>query len=57
MFSNIFSISKSDIVSDVYFTRLNDLLTSKGYNVECISFSETSKWEAYLDVQLSLERL
>ena len=43
MFSNIFSISNSDIISDVYFTRLNDLLKSKGYNVECVSFSETSK--------------
>ena len=58
MFSNIFSISKSDIVSDVYFTRLNDLLTSKGYNVECISFSETSKMGGlFRCATLPLERL
>ena len=43
MFSNIFSISNNVIVSDVKFTRLNNILRNRGYIVEEISFSETSK--------------
>lgn len=43
MFSNVFSISNNVIVSDKAFLRLNDLLRTKGYLVEEISFTEISK--------------
>ena len=58
MFSNIFSISNSDIISDVKFSRLNNLLKLKGYNIECISFVETSKMGGlFRCTTLPLERL
>ena len=58
MFSNIFSISNRDIISDVKFSRLNDLLKLKGYNIEYISFSETSKMGGlFRCTTLPLERL
>ena len=58
MFSNIFSISNNIIISDVKFSRLNNLLITKGYNVETISFSETSKMGGlFRCATLPLERL
>ncbi len=58
MFSNIFSISNRDIISDVQFSRLNNLLILKGYNIESISFSETSKMGGlFRCATLPLERL
>ncbi len=58
MFSNIFSISNRDVVSDIQFSRLNDILISKGYNIECVSFSETSKMGGlFRCATLPLERL
>ena len=58
MFSNIFSISNGDIISDVKFSRLNDLLKLKGYNIEGISFVETSKMGGlFRCTTLPLERL
>ena len=43
MFSNIFSISNNVIISEKKFTRLNNILTEKGYTVEEVNFSEISK--------------
>ncbi|MBJ04829.1 MAG: amidinotransferase [Flavobacteriales bacterium] len=43
MYSNVFSISKDIVVSDIKFKRLNNLLVQKGYKVEEVSFSEVSK--------------
>ncbi len=58
MVSNIFSISNNIIISDVKFSRLNNLLITKGYNVETISFSETSKMGGiFRCTTLPLERL
>ena len=43
MYSNIFSISKNVVISDITFKRLNSILLDKGYIVETVSFSEVSK--------------
>ena len=43
MYSNIFSISKNVVISDIKFKRLNNILIKKGYTVETVSFSEVSK--------------
>ncbi len=48
MHSNIFSISEKVIVSEKSFTRLNQLLRKKGFIVETITYSETSKMEGLL---------
>jgi len=43
MYANLFSISHNIIVSEKKFSRINQLLIEKGYIVEEIPFSETSK--------------
>lgn len=43
MCSNIFSIDKNIIISDVNFSRLNNVLSSRGYIVEEVDYSEISK--------------
>jgi len=43
MFSNLFSISKNTVVSEIGFSRLNQLLIDRGYLVEGVHFSEISK--------------
>jgi N-dimethylarginine dimethylaminohydrolase len=48
MYSNIFSISDNVIVSEKSFTRLNNLLRKKGFVVETVAYSETSKMEGLL---------
>jgi len=48
MFSNVFSISESAIVSEKNFTRLNNELRSRGFTVEEIPFYEISKQEGLL---------
>ena len=48
MNSNIFSISEDVIVSEKSFTRLNNVLRSKGFIVEEVSFNEISKMEGLL---------
>lgn len=45
MNSNVFSISPEVIVSETSFTRLNGILKERGYTVETIKYSETSKME------------
>jgi len=48
MFSNIFSISPTVIVSEKHFTRLNDWLRAQGFTVEEIPYAEISKQEGLL---------
>ena len=48
MHSNIFSISENVIVSEQSFTNLNQLLRKKGFVVETVAYSETSKMEGLL---------
>lgn len=48
MNSNIFSISHDVIVSEIGFTRLNAELRKRGFTVEEIPYSETSKMEGLL---------
>ena len=48
MNSNIFSISEDVIVSEKSFIRLNNVLRSKGFVVEEVSFNEISKMEGLL---------
>ena len=48
MNSNIFSISEDVIVSEKSFIRLNNILRSKGFVVEEVSFNEISKMEGLL---------
>ena len=48
MNSNIFSISENVIVSEKSFIRLNNVLRSKGFVVEEVSFNEISKMEGLL---------
>jgi len=43
MFSNLFSISTNTVVSEIGFSRLNQLLIDRGYLVEGVRFSEISK--------------
>mgnify|MGYP001344961860 FL=1 len=43
MFCNVFSIDFDVVVSEKKFTRLNNVLRSKGYTIEEIEFSEISK--------------
>ena len=45
MNSNVFSISPGVIISEVGFTRLNQALQGRGFTVEAIKYSETSKME------------
>ena len=45
MMSNVFSINKHTIVSDSYFSRLNNWLRQKEFKVEEISFREIAKQE------------
>jgi N-dimethylarginine dimethylaminohydrolase len=57
MNSNIFSVSPEIIISEVGFTRLNEELESRGFQVEKIKFSEISKMEGLLRcTSLPLER-
>ena len=48
MNSNVFSISPDVIVSEKSFTRLNNILRSKGFTVEEITYSECAKMEGLL---------
>jgi len=48
MNSNLFSISPNVIVSERGFTRINGILRSKGFIVEEVKYSETSKMEGLL---------
>ena len=48
MNSNVFSISPEVIVSETSFTRLNQILEERGFTVEAIKYSETSKMEGLL---------
>ena len=43
MYPNIFSINRNTIISNASFTRLNDLLESKGFTVEKVPYDEISK--------------
>jgi N-dimethylarginine dimethylaminohydrolase len=44
----VFSISENVIVSENNFDRLNEWLTSNGFKVEKISYSEIAKQEGLL---------
>ena len=58
MNSNVFSISEDVIVSEKGFNRLNSILREKGFIIEEINFSETSKMEGLLRCStLPLDRL
>ncbi|WP_318311880.1 dimethylarginine dimethylaminohydrolase family protein [Flagellimonas crocea] len=48
MFSNVFSISPSVVVSEKRFTRLNNWLRDHGFTVEEIPYSEIAKQEGLL---------
>ena len=48
MSCNVFSISENVIVSENNFDRLNEWLTSNGFKVEKISYSEIAKQEGLL---------
>ncbi len=48
MNSNVFSISPKVIVSEQSFTRLNTELRKRGFTVEAVTYSETSKMEGLL---------
>lgn len=48
MNSNIFSISENVVISDQYFKRLNEWLTSKGIQVETVNYREIAKQEGLL---------
>ncbi|MBZ9779383.1 amidinotransferase [Psychroflexus sp. CAK8W] len=48
MNSNIFSISETVVISDGYFTRLNEWLRSKGILVETVNYREIAKQEGLL---------
>lgn len=48
MNSNIFSISEEVVISDAYFTRLNQWLRSKGITVEEVHYREIAKQEGLL---------
>ncbi len=48
MNSNVFSISPDVVVSEKGFTRLNSVLRERGFIVEEINYSETSKMEGLL---------
>lgn len=48
MTSNIFSISEKIVISDAHFKRLNDWLSSKGIQVETVSYREIAKQEGLL---------
>lgn len=48
MFSNVFSISPEVVVSEQNFTRLNNWLRDKGFNVEEIPYAEIAKQEGLL---------
>jgi len=48
MSCNVFSISENVIVFENNFDRLNEWLTSNGFKVEKISYSEIAKQEGLL---------
>ena len=48
MNSNVFSISEKVIISEKGFTRLNELLRSKGFIIEEVPYSEIAKMEGLL---------
>ncbi|MFD0933379.1 dimethylarginine dimethylaminohydrolase family protein [Psychroflexus salinarum] len=48
MNSNIFSISETVVISDEYFTRLNEWLRAKGILVETVNYREIAKQEGLL---------
>ncbi len=48
MYSNVFSISPSILVSEVGFARLNKILRERGFTVEEVSYAETAKMEGLL---------
>ncbi|MEO9968093.1 MAG: arginine deiminase family protein [Reichenbachiella sp.] len=57
MNSNVFSISPKVIISEQGFTRLNDELEKRGFEVERVPYSETAKMEGLLRCStLPLER-
>ena len=57
MMSNVFSIAPDVVVSDPYFSRLNQWLRSKGFTVEEVSFREIAKQEGlFRCTTLPLER-
>lgn len=45
MHSNVFSINEETIVSNTSFTRLNEVLRAMGFEVEEVTYDETSKME------------
>ena len=48
MNSNVFSISEKVIISEKGFTRLNELLRSKGFIIEEVPYAEIAKMEGLL---------
>ena len=48
MFSNVFSISTEVIISEKGFSRLNDELRLRGFQVEEVPYAEVSKMEGLL---------
>ena len=57
MMSNVFSIAPDVVVSDPYFSRLNQWLRNKGFTVEEVSFREIAKQEGlFRCTTLPLER-
>ncbi|TRX47137.1 amidinotransferase [Fulvivirga sp. M361] len=48
MNSNVFSISPEVVISEQSFSRLNGLLKDRGFKVETVKYSETSKMEGLL---------
>ena len=43
MYTNVFSINESTIISDHRFERLNDWLINNDFTVELVSYNEISK--------------
>ncbi|MHC5202814.1 dimethylarginine dimethylaminohydrolase family protein [Myroides sp. LJL119] len=48
MFSNVFSIDENIIISEKYFTRLNNWLKNQGFTVEEVNYHEIAKQEGLL---------